>query len=451
MESVATASLPISTADNGTLSQQAQSTRLMGRELASATTQDVSAEQTPSSTSFAAHLDAEVNETSAPETLDNVNMGAPVSPTIDTMKRAQLPQMSVDTNGNANGNANQLALVDGQELPPHLQELPVGAIASGQESDAALPVQMLNNDTPTQALTQAPIESAPGTPLDKRALSAADAAAIAGTQLELVTGQQSKQALEGELATAETLTQDQLKARDAVSVTAALAQQKSVKSGSDIGAAVAEAGTPSLDDAVMEMNAKPKAAEFELLAPTSLRRDVSMPQLAGTAQTSVSQVTSQLPSATGSSVTTETGLKLNVEVEVQSARWGEAIGAHMTKLVRDGQRSAQLVVNPPQLGPVEVSVNVDNEHATVSFSAPASATREALESALPRLREMLAEGGFSSADVDVSSGGEHEGAERDSSSASGSNAGINAATDELGESDSSIERSVSVGLLDTYV
>ena len=236
-----------------------------------------------------------------------------------------------------------------------------------------------------------------------------------------------------------------------MSVTAALAQQKSVKSGSDIGAAVAEAGTPSLDDAVMEMNAKPKAAEFELLAPTSLRRDVSMPQLAGTAQTSVSQVTSQLPSATGSSVTTESGLKLNVEVEVQSARWGEAIGAHMTKLVRDGQRSAQLVVNPPQLGPVEVSVNVDNEHATVSFSAPASATREALESALPRLREMLAEGGFSSADVDVSSGGEHEGAERDGSSASGSNAGINAATEELGESDSSIERSVSVGLLDTYV
>ena len=64
---------------------------------------------------------------------------------------------------------------------------------------------------------------------------------------------------------------------------------------------------------------------------------------------------------------------------------------------------------------------------------------------------MLAEGGFSSADVDVSSGGEHEGAERDGSSASGSNAGINAATEELGESDSSIERSVSVGLLDTYV
>ena len=56
----------------------------MGRESASAATQDVSAEQTPSSTSFAAHLDAEVNETSAPETLDSVNTGAPVSPTIDT-------------------------------------------------------------------------------------------------------------------------------------------------------------------------------------------------------------------------------------------------------------------------------------------------------------------------------------------------------------------------------
>ena len=175
---------------------------------------------------------------------------------------------------------------DGQELPPHLQELPVGAIASGQESDAALPVQMLNSDTPTQALLKH-LLSRSGTLSDKRALSAADAAAIAGTQLEVVIGPQSKQALEGELATAETLTQDQLKGRDVVSVTAALAQQKSVKSGSDIGAAVAEAGTSSLDDAVMEKNAKPKAAEFELLAPTSLRRDVSMPQLAGTAQTSV--------------------------------------------------------------------------------------------------------------------------------------------------------------------
>ena len=50
--------------------------------------------------------------------------------------------------------------------------------------------------------------------------------------------------------------------------------------------------------------------------------------MAGTAQTSVSQVTSQLPSATGSSVTTETGLKLNVEVEVQSARWGSDWGTY---------------------------------------------------------------------------------------------------------------------------
>ena len=452
MDTLATASLPIASADTGALSPQAHShtqPQLMSGDAASAAPQDASktpAEQAPNSNSFAAHLNAQVKEVSGPEVLDMVSASAPLSPTAETMKLAQLPQVPLNT--------NEPSLSDGQELPVHLQELPPGAVASSEESDVALAGEVVSNAALIEKPIDAPIEGASETLLDSRAVSTVDATAAAAPRLEPARTQQGAQSLDGELESAETaepLTQNQPKMSEAASVLTTSAQQKSVRPVSDIETTVAQAVAPSRDDVVMDANSKPKVTEFEVLAPSSLRRDVSMPQVASTAQASVPQAPQPLPETSASSVTTGSGLKLNVEVEVQSARWGEAIGAHMTKLVRDGQRSAQLIVNPPQLGPVEVSVNVDNEHATVNFSAPTSAARDALESALPRLREMLAEGGFSSADVDVSSGGEHESAERDGSAASGSGAGTNAAADEPGESDLSVKRNLSVGLLDTYV
>ena len=63
---------------------------------------------------------------------------------------------------------------------------------------------------------------------------------------------------------------------------------------------------------------------------------------------------------------------------------------------------AKLQVNPPQLGPIELQIAVQGDHAQVWMSTHSAATREALESSLPRLREVLGAQGFAQVSVDIS-------------------------------------------------
>lgn len=71
--------------------------------------------------------------------------------------------------------------------------------------------------------------------------------------------------------------------------------------------------------------------------------------------------------------------------------WNNALGERVLWMLGKDIQSAEIHLNPPDLGPVEIRVMVNNDQATVSFTASHALTRDALESAIPRLREMLAE------------------------------------------------------------
>jgi flagellar hook-length control protein FliK len=70
-------------------------------------------------------------------------------------------------------------------------------------------------------------------------------------------------------------------------------------------------------------------------------------------------------------------------------------------MAREGIQEASLKLNPANLGPVEVKLNMHNDQANVLFIAQNAATRDALEQALPRLRESFEENGMQLADADV--------------------------------------------------
>jgi len=86
----------------------------------------------------------------------------------------------------------------------------------------------------------------------------------------------------------------------------------------------------------------------------------------------------------------------------QQASWGEEVGSRVKWMVNSQVQSAELKMNPAHLGPVEVRISVQNDLTTIHFTAQNSAVREALDSAMPRLREMLGDNGVNLADVDVS-------------------------------------------------
>lgn len=59
-----------------------------------------------------------------------------------------------------------------------------------------------------------------------------------------------------------------------------------------------------------------------------------------------------------------------------------------------GRGAARIEVNPPELGPVELRIRVADGEAHLACAAPQAAVREAIQDALPRLREMLAAQGL---------------------------------------------------------
>jgi len=90
-----------------------------------------------------------------------------------------------------------------------------------------------------------------------------------------------------------------------------------------------------------------------------------------------------------------------VEVAPGEDAWDRAIGERVVWMVGHQTQSAELHLNPPDLGPVEIRVTLHNDQASVTFTAQHPFTREALEAALPRLRDMMGEANVNLVSVDV--------------------------------------------------
>lgn len=91
-----------------------------------------------------------------------------------------------------------------------------------------------------------------------------------------------------------------------------------------------------------------------------------------------------------------------VNVPVGNAAWADEIGARLTMMVDQGKHTASLRLSPEHLGPLEVRITMTEDKASVWFGAAHADTRAAIESALPRLREMFASQGLSLTDAGVS-------------------------------------------------
>jgi flagellar hook-length control protein FliK len=93
---------------------------------------------------------------------------------------------------------------------------------------------------------------------------------------------------------------------------------------------------------------------------------------------------------------------LNVAAAVDSDEFGQGVADRVSLLMDSNLTSAKLQVNPPALGPIEVRIALQGGHAQVWFTSHSSATRDALESSAPKLREMLGAQGFGQVSVDIS-------------------------------------------------
>lgn len=89
---------------------------------------------------------------------------------------------------------------------------------------------------------------------------------------------------------------------------------------------------------------------------------------------------------------------------VASSGWNQAIGQKVVWMVGNDQQSASLTLNPPDLGPLQVVISVSESTATANFVSAHPEVRQALEAAMPRLREMLGEAGIQLGQAQVGAG-----------------------------------------------
>jgi flagellar hook-length control protein FliK len=84
--------------------------------------------------------------------------------------------------------------------------------------------------------------------------------------------------------------------------------------------------------------------------------------------------------------------------------WDQQLGQKIVFMAAGGEQSATMELNPPDLGPLQVVLSVSNDHATVAFSSAQPEVRQALEAAVPKLREMMGDAGIVLGNATVSAG-----------------------------------------------
>jgi flagellar hook-length control protein FliK len=93
---------------------------------------------------------------------------------------------------------------------------------------------------------------------------------------------------------------------------------------------------------------------------------------------------------------------LKVNAALDSANFPQGLAERVSWVVDNNLSGAKLQVNPPQLGPIELQIAVQGDRAQVWMSTHSTVTRDALESSVPKLREMLGAQGFGDVQVDIS-------------------------------------------------
>ena len=96
--------------------------------------------------------------------------------------------------------------------------------------------------------------------------------------------------------------------------------------------------------------------------------------------------------------------RVNLPTPLHDRTWNDDFAQKVTWLAGQHKQSAELTLNPPSMGNIEISLKLDREtsSATASFVSTNAEVRETIESALPRLREMLAGVGIELGQAQVS-------------------------------------------------
>jgi len=102
-------------------------------------------------------------------------------------------------------------------------------------------------------------------------------------------------------------------------------------------------------------------------------------------------------------------VQMPVNISFGQPAWAEMVAERSAMMASQNIKFAELQLDPPELGPLQVKVTVHHDQTTVSFVSANGQVRDALDGAANRLRDLLEQQGLDLVDVDVSDQATSEG------------------------------------------
>ena len=206
------------------------------------------------------------------------------------------------------------------------------------------------------------------------------------------------------------------------------------------------AGTPLQRDIAIQPMVEPVVNRLPLDSTMERALTPSIPAPTSTNGATVSATT------LGSTVSQPT-TSFPIDTPMKDSAWADALGSRVSWLLTRNIPSAELRLSPAELGTVQVQISVDDNTAKIAFSAGQAVAREALEAALPRLRDMFSDNGMTLADASVSDHKQEKQAGEEFDTSSGLDGAIdgNDAVDASSSSPPRRSASLTDGRVDTYV
>ncbi|MNI40216.1 Flagellar hook-length control protein [compost metagenome] len=83
-----------------------------------------------------------------------------------------------------------------------------------------------------------------------------------------------------------------------------------------------------------------------------------------------------------------------LNAQLGSPEWQQALNQQVLMFHRNGQQSAELRLHPQELGALQITLKLDDSQAQLHIASAHGQVRAAVEAAMPQLRHALAESGI---------------------------------------------------------
>lgn len=158
----------------------------------------------------------------------------------------------------------------------------------------------------------------------------------------------------------------------------------------------------TLNGADAQFDAKTLAANGATNTPSGSSPDASTLVGANPNAQVTQQPTATLATASPASPTP--AFTATLDAPLGSDPWNQSLGQQMLRLSHVGNGQAELFLNPPDLGQLQVTLKM-GEQAQLHFASPHAQVRAAVEAALPQLRDAFADSGINLGQTSVSDQG----------------------------------------------